>query len=516
MAAMEHFSLPGFDVGELLGFGSTGEVWRAVDIATGEQVALKRLHGPFEPLTAEPGGQLSPAAEELRREAALLSSVRHEHVVALRSVVPTSSGLVLVLDYAAGGSLAALLAVRGRLSGGEVVTIGAPLAQALAEVHERGLVHGDITPANVLFTTEGKPLLADLGVGSLAGERAPIRGMTPEFTDPAVAAAVLSSLSPGAEAVAAPLATKAGDVYGLAACCYAALSPAAPAALRSAIETALQPDPLRRPDAAAFSRALFAACAPEPVRLVEGQVGAPAPSPTHRVAAQVGITAGPAVSAERSARRQGGAGRSVRSVLSVRSVRSVRDGHQLIGRLAMGALAVALLAGAVAGGVMWASHGSRAVADESAVASTGAPAVVPPAGSGSPGPASTDWMLVLSALDSRRDRAFIDADAADLAAVYAPGSEALAADRATLARLVSAGVHADGLGLRLLSVTRAGVPAAGGPVSLLVHDVLPAYRLAGPGNASVPVAGRAERVWTVQLRWGGGVAGWQIESVTAS
>ncbi|HEY5076799.1 MAG TPA: protein kinase, partial [Acidimicrobiia bacterium] len=142
-AGVDDFLLPGYDIEELLGFGGSGEVWRAREVASGDRVALKRLRAAnsTEPL----------AVERLQREAALLATVSHEHIVRLRSVVPTDDGLVLVLDYAEGGSLAAVLAARGRLSAGEVVTIGAPLAQALADVHARGLVHGDVTPGNVVF-----------------------------------------------------------------------------------------------------------------------------------------------------------------------------------------------------------------------------------------------------------------------------------------------------------------------------------------------------------------------------
>ncbi|HEY5051058.1 MAG TPA: protein kinase, partial [Acidothermaceae bacterium] len=101
---------------------------------------------------------------------------------ALRSVVSTTDGLVLVLDYAEGGSLAAVLGVRGRLSTGEVVAIGAPLGQALAEIHARGLTHGDVTPGNIVFDRSGKPLLADLGVANLIGEQAGPAGRTPGLT----------------------------------------------------------------------------------------------------------------------------------------------------------------------------------------------------------------------------------------------------------------------------------------------------------------------------------------------
>ena len=107
---MADLLVPGYDVVELLGFGSGGEVWLAREQATGSPVALKRLHADAD---------LS-ARDRLRREAAVLAGIDHPHVVRLRSVVGAGSSLVLVLDLATGGSLARLLATRGRLTAGAV------------------------------------------------------------------------------------------------------------------------------------------------------------------------------------------------------------------------------------------------------------------------------------------------------------------------------------------------------------------------------------------------------------
>jgi serine/threonine protein kinase len=151
------------------------------------------------------------------------------------------------------------------------VTVGAPLAQALAAAHARALVHGDVTPSNVLFTAEGMPLLADLGVARVVGEgQAAVVG-TAEYADPAVARG----------GIAGP----ASDVWGLAALCHhmlagspphdgssatevsgaaatgeraplGLLAPTAPRALVAAVEAGLVPDPADRPDAAAFAALL--------------------------------------------------------------------------------------------------------------------------------------------------------------------------------------------------------------------------------------------------------------------
>jgi eukaryotic-like serine/threonine-protein kinase len=497
---VEHFSLAGYDVQELLGFGATGEVWRAVEQSSGELVALKRLHGAFEAI--ESTGAQSAAGVELRREAALLASVRHEHIVRLRSVVPTSSGLVLVLDYAEGGSLATLLTARGRLSAGEVVTVGAPLAQALADVHARGLLHGDVTPANIVFTAAGKPLLADLGIASLSGERTAVRGGTTGFADAAV--------------------SSAADVYGLGATCFAllagrspgnsdepraqslaTLAPAAPEALVEAIESALVVDPSSRPSAADFGRAMFASCAPEPVRLVAMPAAdvraTTAPAMTHRVSPVARPVEAAVKAAESRAARRRGRRRPLRRASS----RDALKRSRLLHRFAVVGLGVGLVVAAIAGGVVWATHGSRAVAGELPQIGS-APATV-----SNPDP---DWSAVLTTLDRQRDQAFADADASALETVYTADSPALAADRRTLAALVAAGEHAQGLALRLVSVTPSSRGA--GQVSVLVADVLPAYDIVGPTGAATRIDGRGQRSWLVVLRSTTAPGGWRIASLT--
>src|SRR3712207_9286052 len=116
-----------------------------------------------------------PARQE--REAALLGELDHPHLVRLHEVVRRevrggTAEVALVLDLLEGGSLAALLARRGRLRPGEVVTTVAPVAAALAHAHERGVVHGDLPPGNVVFTAEGRAGLPALRAARMLGEEA--------------------------------------------------------------------------------------------------------------------------------------------------------------------------------------------------------------------------------------------------------------------------------------------------------------------------------------------------------
>jgi hypothetical protein len=192
------WKVPGYVVEELLGYGGSGEVWRGHASATGAPVALKRL--PVED---------AAAALAARAEAALLSTLDHPHLIRMHELVPVEGGVVLVLDLAGGGSLADLIRRRGRLTPGEVITALAPVGAALAYAHNEGVVHGDVTAANVLFTEIGLPLLADLGVARIVGDSAPARS-TPAYVDPSVAA----GCAPGA----------ASDVFMLAAVAVHALT----------------------------------------------------------------------------------------------------------------------------------------------------------------------------------------------------------------------------------------------------------------------------------------------------
>ncbi len=483
---VDDFSLPGYHVEELVGFGGSSEVWRARDASTGEVVALKRLRGDAASASSTPQLQ-----RQLEREAALLATIRHDHVVALRSVVSTNDGLVLVLDYAEGGSLAALLGVRGRLSAGEVVTIGAPLAQVLADIHARGLTHGDVTPGNIVFDQSGKPFLADLGVAKLVGDHAGPIGRTPGYADPA------------------PGGGPASDLHGLAAVCFSALAgvppysdadpmvalalgPLAPgvsAELVTAIEAGLHPDPAARPDPAAFGRALFASCTPVAVRLAPGSlpVGGAATATTHVVpgaARAAGVFPDPESPRASRLHRGRPVGRHRWSV----------DRRVLVRRVVAASCVVALLGAAVIIGMAWGwadhGHGAAASVPLATPASTFVGSVLL-----SPEP---DWRTVLRALDRSRDAAFADADANELDAVYVPGSPALAADRATLGRLVGAGQRVRGLQFVLESVRL--VSQSSGDVTLAVDDTLAGYDVVDARGVATHVPGRGVRTWSVVLR----------------
>jgi len=165
-------SLEGYTLIELVGFGATGEVWRAQPDSGGPEVALKWLTGE-----SVDAGVLSCSR---------LHDFTHPHVARLLDLRRDGSRVVLVQEFVPGVSLAALLAERDVLSGAEVVTLLTPVADALGAAHDAGLLHGNLTPTAVVVTSDGRPVLTDVGIWQ--GLDATTRGTVRlEYLDPSVA-----------------------------------------------------------------------------------------------------------------------------------------------------------------------------------------------------------------------------------------------------------------------------------------------------------------------------------------
>ncbi|MDQ0769669.1 serine/threonine protein kinase [Pseudarthrobacter defluvii] len=264
--------VPGYDVGRLLGRGGSADVWLAREQRTGRDVALKC----FRKAGSRVRGGTAVTEEEMRREIRILSVLDHQHLVRAHDAVrvaDSGSGKALTMDYAAGGSLAQLVAARGRLSVGETVTVLTPIAQALGYLHGKGFTHSDVSPGNVLFTGQGKPMLSDVGVARMLGDPggAGTAG-TLGFLDPSPIDAVRAGLQPER------------DVYSAAALGWFCLTgvapgrtadrpplsllvPGVPKELAAVLEAGLNEDRRLRPDALALATAVYRSAEPQPVDL---------------------------------------------------------------------------------------------------------------------------------------------------------------------------------------------------------------------------------------------------------
>ena len=144
-----------YRIGERLGAGGMGEVYRAEDVRLGRSVALKFL--PTE-LKANPESRA-----RLLNEARAASLLRSPNIAVTYDIGESSGTDFIVMEYVEGELLSSRVA-KGPLAIREVVEIGLQLTDALDEAHARGLVHRDVKSANLMRTERGLVKVLDFGL----------------------------------------------------------------------------------------------------------------------------------------------------------------------------------------------------------------------------------------------------------------------------------------------------------------------------------------------------------------
>ncbi|ARD41603.1 protein kinase domain-containing protein [Actinomyces gaoshouyii] len=329
------------------------------------------------------------------RRLAALRSLRHSGIARIRSLVPLAGGrLAVVTDLIDGADLAVVLGSRGRLGSGESAALLDAVGSALAALHDEGLVHGDVSAANVMIASSGAPVLIDLLGGIM------------EMGTQGTAAP---------ERLAGGAATPSSDVYSLAALvleCQGADSASREEAA-SLLADALREDARARPTARDLAARAPQLGWPEAIDLPEG----------------ARLASGALRSAARTPTRV------------VPSRRSLGPGE--VGRLSRGRLATALaIGGAVlalgAAGIMaWAERDDDA--GSAAPASSAGPGAAP----ASAGDESLED--IVTGLVRARDFALVSGDAAALALTSVEGSPAARADTELLASLLGGDERVAGL-----------------------------------------------------------------------
>src|SRR5918995_1418564 len=153
----------------LLGSGGMADVYLAHDEVLGRDVALKLLKEQY-------AGD-EEFVERFRREARSAASLSHPHTVPVFDWGETGDGsYYIAMEYLLSGSLKDHILQRGALPPKTVVEVALQIAKALRAAHERGVIHRDIKPRNILITDSGHVKVADFGIAR-AAEATTISGL---------------------------------------------------------------------------------------------------------------------------------------------------------------------------------------------------------------------------------------------------------------------------------------------------------------------------------------------------
>lgn len=188
----------------LLGEGGMSQVFRAVDMNLGREVALKILH---QSLSSD-----SALTSMFEREAKLTASIVHPNVVKVYTVGNDHGYFFIAMELVNATSLEQLIANKGALSESEVLAIALDVTNGLKAAHGEDLIHRDIKPGNMLVTAEGTTKLVDFGLAVQQGGQDESEDLwaTPFYVPP--------------EKLEGDPDTFKGDIYSLGATLYHALA----------------------------------------------------------------------------------------------------------------------------------------------------------------------------------------------------------------------------------------------------------------------------------------------------
>ncbi len=148
-----------------LGAGGMGEVYRARDTRLGREIAIKVLPAD---VASSPD-----RVTRFEREARTVAGLNHPNIVVLHSVEDEDGVRFLTMELVEGQTLSTLVAPGG-LPLPKLIELAVPLTDALVAAHEKGVIHRDLKPGNVMVTREGRVKVLDFGLAKMMGADAPV------------------------------------------------------------------------------------------------------------------------------------------------------------------------------------------------------------------------------------------------------------------------------------------------------------------------------------------------------
>jgi len=165
-----------YRVVSLLGRGGMGEVYRANDLLLGQTVALKFLPA-----------QWTSHQETIvcfRNEVRIARQISHPNVCRVYDIGEAEGWTYLSMEYVDGEDLASLLRRIGRLPQDKALEIARQLCAGLAAAHDKGVLHRDLKPGNIMLDGQGQLRITDFGLAGMAGEVKDVRSGTPGYMAP--------------------------------------------------------------------------------------------------------------------------------------------------------------------------------------------------------------------------------------------------------------------------------------------------------------------------------------------
>lgn len=155
-----------YRLGEVLGRGGMGKVWRAHDEVLHRTVAVKELTAGL--YVAEADRVVLHARTQ--KEARAAARITHPGVVTVHDVIEYDNRPWIVMQYVDGPSLADAAKESGEVEPREAARIGLHVLGALRAAHSAGVLHRDVKPGNVLLARDGRVLLTDFGIAAIEGD----------------------------------------------------------------------------------------------------------------------------------------------------------------------------------------------------------------------------------------------------------------------------------------------------------------------------------------------------------
>lgn len=224
-----------YRLGDVLGRGGMGTVWRAEDETLGRTVAVKELRFPSNIDEDEKRRLITRTL----REAKAIARIRDTGAVTVFDVVDEDDRPWIVMELIEGKSLAEVIREDGLLKPRRAAEVGLAVLDVLRSAHRQGILHRDVKPSNVLIADDGRVVLTDFGIAQVEGD--------PSITSTGMLVGAPSYISP--ERARGHKPGPAADLWSLGGLLYAAVEGVPPYDKGSAIATltAVMTEPLREP-----------------------------------------------------------------------------------------------------------------------------------------------------------------------------------------------------------------------------------------------------------------------------